>query len=70
MAQSYIFLNLTKKKPGTGAHTNIIEHEWRDLHSRLQKMGWKINYEGHFHRIMFIRSFMNSKVLFMLSGYM
>ena len=43
--------------PDTGAHTNNIEREWRDLRSKIQKMGRKVDYEGHFHRLMFIRKF-------------
>lgn len=45
--------------PQTGAHTNNIGREWTDLRSKVQKIGRKVDYEGHFHRIMFIRTFMN-----------
>lgn len=41
--------------PLSGAHTNTIERQWRDLRSAMQRMGSKVNYDGHLARIMFIK---------------
>ena len=45
--------------PSTGANTNLIERQWRDLRSILQKMGPKVDFDGHLARIMFFKKFPN-----------
>jgi len=43
--------------PDTGAHTNNIEREWREVRKCVQTMGTKVFYSSHFDRVMFIRKF-------------
>lgn len=43
--------------PNTGANTNTIERQWRDLRAWMQRMGPKVDYDGHLARIMFIKQF-------------
>lgn len=47
--------------PDTGANTNLIERQWRDLRGIVQKMGAKVDYPGHFARVMFLKKFYSQK---------
>ena len=43
--------------PKTGASTQNIEREWREVRKNVQKYGSKLNYAGHFNRAAFIKRF-------------
>ena len=43
--------------PKTGASTQNIEREWREVRKNVQKYGSKLDYAGHFKRAAFIKIF-------------
>lgn len=60
-SEGFIHLNVNHTynfvDPITGAHTNNIERQWRDVRGIVQKMGRKSNYDGHLSRAMYLKMF-------------